>query len=126
MAEATESKVEWFVVASNNDSNNRLAEALAARGFGHDALSAISDVKCHDGKKRDFLRIPGGFVAKIKRAKEGSDVLQFRFWKRNHALVDAFPADFVEQEPGTRSSPKYKSAADKLKAEKAARVAGTK
>lgn len=125
MAEATESKVEWFVECMNHDSNNRLAEALAAQGYGYDSEAKSEVVLCHDDKNRSFFRIPGSFVRRVIRAKKGSDVLAFRFWKRNHANAKAFPADFVERERGARTSPKYKSAADKLKAEKAARVTGT-
>ena len=125
MNEAEESRIEWFAECGNNDSNNRLSEALAAQCLGYDSVAKSETVPCHDGKDRQLFRIPGVFVRRMIRAKKGSDVLAFRFWKRNHADAKAFPADFVEQEPGTRSSPKYKSAADKLKAEKAARVAGT-
>ncbi len=117
------SQVEWFVVAGDKNSNDGLAEALAARGYGYDSLATITGVPCHDGHKRDFLRIPGSFVALVKRAKKGSDVLKFRFWKRNNPNVDAYPADFVEKERGVRQSPHFKSGAARLAALKAASAA---
>lgn len=113
---------EWFAECGNNDSNNRLAEALSAQGFGYDSLGKNEEVPCNDGKERPMFCIPGAFVRRMIRAKKGSDVLQFRFWKRDHADVPAYPMGFIEGPGPVRRSAKFKSGAAKLKAERAARA----
>lgn len=113
---------EWFAESGNTNSNNGLAEALAAQGLGYDSVGKNEEVLCHDGKKRPMFCIPGAFVQRIIRAKQGSDVLRFKFWKRAHRDVPAYPMDFVEQGGGAKRSAKFKSAAAKLAALKAARA----
>ena len=114
---------EWFAECGNNDSNNRLAEALAAQGFGYDCLGKNEKVLCRDGKNRPMFCIPGAFVRQMIGAKQGSNVLRFKFWKRAHRDVAAYPMDFIEQGGGVKRSASFKSAAAKLAAVKAARVA---
>lgn len=114
---------EWLVECANNDSNNRLAEALAAQGFGYDCLGKNEQVLCHDGKERPMFCIPGAFVRRMIRAKKGSDVLGFRFWKRAHRDVSAYPMDFIERVGQVERSVKFKSGAAKLKAIKQAKAA---
>lgn len=116
-------KGEWFAECGNNDSNNRLAEALAAQGFGYDCLGKNEQVACHDGKERPMFCIPGAFVRRIIRAKKGSNVLQFCFWKRAHHDVPAYPMDFIERDDKVRRSVRYKSGAERLRAIKAAKAA---
>lgn len=124
MSDATKerSTVEWFVECGNSNSNESLARELAADGLGYESLTTIKNVPCHDDRARDFLRIPSTFIVKLKRAKKGSDVLKFRFWKRNGHDALTYPADFVEK-GGVRQRPRFKSAAERLKAIKAAEAA---
>lgn len=112
---------EWFAECGNNDSNNRLAEALAAQGLGYDSLGKNEQVLCNDGRERPMFCIPGAFVRRMIRAKKGGDVLQFRFWKRDHANVPAYPMGFIEDSKAKKSA-RFKSGADKLRAERAARA----
>jgi|GEM_PF-4549127 len=121
------SSVEWFVEQGNSFSLEGLAEALSADGFGYDSLVGMRGVCCSDGVPRDFFRIPSHYVAKIKKVKQGSDVLKFRFWKRNGPDAVTSRADFVEQSRGPRASvpmKKYRSGAEKLRAEREAREKG--
>ena len=111
---------EWFAECGNNDSNNRLAEALAAQGLGYDSVIKNELVPCHDGVERPMFCIPSAFVQRMKKAKKGSNVLMFRFWKRAHHNVPAYPMDFIEQSGGARRSPNFKSAAAKLRARRQA------
>lgn len=113
---------EWFAECGNHNSNNGLAEALAAQGFGYDSLGKNEEVPCSDGKERPMFCIPGAFVRRMLRAKKGGDVLQFRFWKRAHADVPAYPMDFIEEVGPVRRSAKFKSGAEKLRAARNARA----
>ena len=113
---------EWFAECGNNDSNNRLADALAAQGYGYDSVGKNEQVLCHDGKERPLFCIPSAFARRIIRAKKGSNVLEFCLWKRDHADVPAYRMDFIEQGGGVRGSAKFKSGAAKLAALKAARA----
>ncbi len=115
-------KSEWFAECLNHNSNNALAAALAAIGLGHEGVGTNVEVLCHDNRTRSMFRIPSSYVQKIKRVMRGNDVLRFRFWKRAHHDVPAYPADFVERK-GARQSSKFKSAAARLEAIKGARVA---
>lgn len=112
--------VEWFAQCQNNDSNRALGEALAAHGFGYEGVSECKAVRCYDGRRRKFFRLPDGFVTLVLTSKQGSDVLKFRLWKRNGRNAKAYPGDFLEQGK-LKQGPRYRSAADKLKAIKAAR-----
>lgn len=112
--------VEWFAQCQNSDSNRALGEALAAHGFGYEGVSECKAVRCHDGRRRKFFRLPDGFVTLVLASKEGSDVLKFRLWKRNGPNAKAYPGDFLEQGKLKQKKP-YRSAAARLKAIKAAR-----
>lgn len=113
---------EWFAECGNNDSNNRLADALAAQGYGYDSVGKNEQVLCYDGKERPLFCIPSAFARRIIRAKKGSNVLKFSLWKRDHADVPAYRMDFIEQGSGVKGSAKFKSGAAKLAALKVARA----
>jgi hypothetical protein len=107
---------EWFAECGNTNSNNALAEALSAQGYGYDSEMKCESVLCDDGKERPLFRIPGSFVRRMIKAKKGSDVLAFEFWHRAHGAVPAHKMSFLEQSTGAKRSVHFKSAADKLRA----------
>lgn len=116
---------EWFVECKNSFSNNGLAAFLSEQGSGYDSELKSVIVLCNDGVRRPLFRILGSQVRPLLSQEKSNDVFKFRIWKRDHDSATAYPMDFIAASGGARGSKQYKSAADKLKAERAARAAGT-
>lgn len=116
---------EWFAECLNDFSNKGLAAFLSAQGSGYESELASIIVPCGDGVNRPLFRIQGSQARPLLRQQKGSDVLKFRIWKRDHDGVPAYPMDFVGGVKGPRSSPAFKSAADRLRAIKSAQTTGS-
>ena len=116
---------EWFAECLNEFSNKGLAAFLSAQGSGYESELASITVPCGDGVNRPLFRILGTQVRSLLKLQKGSDVLKFRIWKRDHDGVPAYLMNFIGGGKGPRSSPAFKSAADRLRAIKSAQTTGS-
>lgn len=116
---------EWFADCMTSHANEALAAFLSAQASGYDSDLKSTEVPCSDGKKRPLFRIDGAHVRLILTLQRGSDVLKFHIWKRDHDGALAYRMKFIEGSTGPRSSPAFKSAADRLWAIKSAQTTGS-
>lgn len=111
--------VQWFVECGNAFSNEALAMVMAAHALGGPDSQLVS-VDGTDGRPHSVWRIPGTFVARLRREKQGDRRYRFTFFNRKGPEGLIAPATFLER---TRLSPAMKKARDRLAEVKEAQAA---